>query len=293
MPDYSKRYTPEFKRKAVELCKSKGDDMRSRRQGARVRPGVALRPGQDRGRLRMRARRQPVPDGRGPQASEARERAAQTGERDTFNSKRLLRQPSAAAATPKEAKFAFVLMFKGSWPVSEMRDAELADDALGTAIARHRPAEGCVHRSDHGTQYVSVPVSKKMRGNGIKLSMGAVRSPWDNAAMKSPMGAVESEGVHARVYDKPGTGRARPARVHRARLQQGEDPLRAGLREPGRLREGQLVGRREEPPDGGIEPVNENEADSDSLRLGEQGPIEPPVGRREPALPDALSGQSL
>lgn len=194
MPERSKRHASEFKRKAVELCKSKGDDMRSRRQGARVRPGVALRLGQDRGRLRMRARRQPVPDGRGPQASEARER-------DTFNSERLLRQPSAAAATPKEAKFAFVLMFKGSWPVSEMREAELADDALRTAIARHRPVEGCVHHSDHGAQYVSVLLSKTMRGNGIKLSTGAARSPWDNAATESPMGTVKSEGAHAGACD--------------------------------------------------------------------------------------------
>lgn len=40
-----------------------------------------------------------------------------------------------------------------------------------------------------------------MRENGIKPSMGAVRSPWDNAAMESLMGIIKSEGVHARACD--------------------------------------------------------------------------------------------
>jgi transposase InsO family protein len=85
-------------------------------------------------------------------------------------------------------------------------DAELADDALRTAIARRGPAEGRARHSDHGAQCVSVLLSKTMRENGIMPSMGAVRSPWDNAAMESLMGAVESEGVHARARD--GRGRA-------------------------------------------------------------------------------------
>lgn len=53
----------------------------------------------------------------------------------------------------------------------------VADDALRTAIARRGPAEGCAHHGDHGAQYVSVLLSKKMRENGIRPSMGAVKSP--------------------------------------------------------------------------------------------------------------------
>lgn len=66
---------------------------------------------------------------------------------------------------------------------------------------RAADGSGCVHHSDHGAQYVSVLPSKTTRENGIRPSMGAARSPWDNAAMESLMGTVESEGVHARVYD--------------------------------------------------------------------------------------------
>lgn len=87
------------------------------------------------------------------------------------------------------------------WAMGPRIDAALADDALRMAIASRRPPEGCVHHSDHGAQYVSLLLSKTMREHGIRPSMGAVKSPWDNAAMESLMGIVKSEGVHARVYD--------------------------------------------------------------------------------------------
>ena len=78
--------------------------------------------------------------------------------------------------------------------------AELADEALKMALARRNPPEGCVHHSDHGSQYVSLLLSKTMRENGVRPSMGSISSPWDNAAMESLMGIVKSECVHARTY---------------------------------------------------------------------------------------------
>lgn len=78
--------------------------------------------------------------------------------------------------------------------------AELADEALKMALARRNPPEGCVRHSDHGSQYVSLLLSKTMRDNGIRPSMGSISSPWDNAAMESLMGIVKSECVHARTY---------------------------------------------------------------------------------------------
>lgn len=87
------------------------------------------------------------------------------------------------------------------WSMGPRIGAALADDALRMAIARRRPGRGCIHHSDHGAQYVSVLLSRTMREHGIRPSMGAVRSPWDNAAMESLMGTIKSEAVHARVYD--------------------------------------------------------------------------------------------
>ena len=78
--------------------------------------------------------------------------------------------------------------------------AELADDALKMALARRNPPDGCVHRNDRGSRYVSPPLSKTVRERGIRPSMGSISSPWDNAAMESLMGIVESECVHARTY---------------------------------------------------------------------------------------------
>lgn len=86
------------------------------------------------------------------------------------------------------------------WSMGPNITAELADEALKMALARRNPPEGCVHHSDHGSQYVSLLLSKTMRDNGIRPSMGSISSPWDNAAMESLMGIVKAECVHAQTY---------------------------------------------------------------------------------------------
>ena len=86
------------------------------------------------------------------------------------------------------------------WSMGPNITAEPADDALKMALARRNPPDGCVHHSDHGSQYVSLLLSKTMRENGIRPSMGSISSPRDNAAMESLMGIVKSECVHARTY---------------------------------------------------------------------------------------------
>lgn len=86
------------------------------------------------------------------------------------------------------------------WSMEPNITAELADDALKMALARRNPPEGCVHHSDHGSQYVSLLLSKTIWERGIPSSMGSISSPWDNAAMESLMGIVKSECVHAQTY---------------------------------------------------------------------------------------------
>ena len=86
------------------------------------------------------------------------------------------------------------------WSMGPNITAELADEALKMALARRNPPEGCIHHSDHGSQYVSLLLSKTMRSHGVRPSMGSISSPWDNAAMESLMGIVKSECVHARTY---------------------------------------------------------------------------------------------
>ncbi len=87
------------------------------------------------------------------------------------------------------------------WSMSPSMTAGLADDALKMAIARRRPPAGCVHHSDHGSQYVSLQLGRTMRDAGIEPSMGSISSPWDNAAMESLMGLIKAECVHARTFE--------------------------------------------------------------------------------------------
>lgn len=87
------------------------------------------------------------------------------------------------------------------WSMSPRMTADLADDALKMAIARRRPEKGCIHHSDHGSQYVSLLLGRTMRDAGIEPSMGSISSPWDNAAMESLMGLIKAECVHARTFE--------------------------------------------------------------------------------------------
>jgi transposase InsO family protein len=86
------------------------------------------------------------------------------------------------------------------WSMDKTMAATLADDALKMAIARRNPDKGCIHHSDHGSQYVSLLLGKTMNDNGITPSMGAIQSPWDNAATESFMGIIKSECAHAKTF---------------------------------------------------------------------------------------------
>ena len=87
------------------------------------------------------------------------------------------------------------------WPMSDRMDAGLADEALRMAIARRRPPAGCTRHSDHGSRYVPLRLGRAMGEDGIGPSMGAISSPWDNAAMESPMGLVKAERAPARTFE--------------------------------------------------------------------------------------------
>lgn len=59
-----------------------------------------------------------------------------------------------------------------------------------TAEFRQRAVD--LHRQS-GTTYAEVA--------RMRPSTGSMSSPWDNAAMESPMGPVKAECVHAETYD--------------------------------------------------------------------------------------------
>lgn len=85
--------------------------------------------------------------------------------------------------------------------MSDRMGAGLADEALEQAIARRRPPAGRIHRSEHGSRYVSLRLGRTMGENGIGPSMGAISPPRGNAAMEPPMGPARAECVHARTFE--------------------------------------------------------------------------------------------
>lgn len=87
------------------------------------------------------------------------------------------------------------------WSMSDRVGAGPADEAPEMAIARRRPPAGRIHRSEHGSRYVSLRPGRTMGENGIGPSMGAISPPWDNAAMESLMGPVRAGCVHARTFE--------------------------------------------------------------------------------------------
>ena len=141
------------------------------------------------------------------------------------------------------------------WSMGPNITAELADEALRMALARRNPPEGCVRHSDHGSQYVSLPLSETMRENGVRPSMGSIFLAVGQRCHGVAHGHREGR-VRARAdLRHPRGGRIGFVRVHRGRLQQGQDTFGAGLFQPRRVRRGQLA-RRRRPPEGCVKGVN-------------------------------------
>jgi len=68
--------------------------------------------------------------------------------------------------------------------------------AIEMAVARRRPAEGLVHHSDRGSQYVSLAFGERCREAGIDLSMTEGGSPLDNAVAESFFATLKKELVN-------------------------------------------------------------------------------------------------
>jgi putative transposase len=82
------------------------------------------------------------------------------------------------------------------WSLRRGLEAELVTEAIEMAVARRRPAEGLVHHSDRGSQYVSLAFGERCREAGIDLSMTEGGSPPDNAVAESFFATLKKELVN-------------------------------------------------------------------------------------------------
>ena len=80
-------------------------------------------------------------------------------------------------------------------------EARLTLAALVVAIATRRPAKGCVHHSDRGSQYASERYRKELTEHGLEGSMGRRGNPYDNAKAESFMKTLKVEAVYRMEYE--------------------------------------------------------------------------------------------
>ena len=79
------------------------------------------------------------------------------------------------------------------WSIDASPTAGLVTNALGMAIDARRPADSTVIHSDQGTQYGSWAFTRRALDAGLRPSMGAVGTCYDNAMMESFWSRVQVE----------------------------------------------------------------------------------------------------
>ena len=81
------------------------------------------------------------------------------------------------------------------WRVSSSLRSDLALDALEQALRARDTADGLVHHSDHGSQYLAICYTQRLAAAGVEASVGSVGDAYDNAMAETVMGLFKTELV--------------------------------------------------------------------------------------------------
>jgi putative transposase len=84
------------------------------------------------------------------------------------------------------------------WRASRTLRTDLALDALDQALYFRPRADGLVHHSDRGVQYLSIRYTGRLAAEGIQCSVGSVGDSYDNALAESVIGLYKTEVIHRR-----------------------------------------------------------------------------------------------
>lgn len=79
------------------------------------------------------------------------------------------------------------------WRVSTSMKADLVLDALEQAIWARSGAEGVVHHSDRGSQYLSIRYTERLSEAGFEPSVGTTGDSYDNALAETIIGLYKTE----------------------------------------------------------------------------------------------------
>jgi transposase InsO family protein/transposase-like protein len=85
------------------------------------------------------------------------------------------------------------------WSLDRRPTAAMVNAALGMAIDARRPVGTLVH-SDHGSQYTSWTFSQRIRAAGLAHSLGTTGDAFDNAAVESFWGRMQTELLDTRKW---------------------------------------------------------------------------------------------
>jgi transposase InsO family protein len=86
------------------------------------------------------------------------------------------------------------------WRASRSLETGLALDALEQAIWDRLDGDpdSLIHHSDHGSQYLSIRYTERLRDAGIEPSTGSVGDSFDNAMAETINGLYKTEVIHRR-----------------------------------------------------------------------------------------------
>jgi putative transposase len=86
------------------------------------------------------------------------------------------------------------------WRQSSSMHTEFVLDALEQALYDRKPSEadGLVHHSDRGSQYLSIRYSERLAEAGIEPSVGSKGDSYDNALAETINGLYKAEVIHRR-----------------------------------------------------------------------------------------------
>jgi transposase InsO family protein len=84
------------------------------------------------------------------------------------------------------------------WRVARSMRTDLVLDALEQALWARGGAEGVIHHSDMGSQYLSIRYSERLAEAGMESSVGSRRDSYDNAMAETINGLYKAELIHLR-----------------------------------------------------------------------------------------------
>ncbi len=104
--------------------------------------------------------------------------------------------------------FVYVAIVLDAWSrrvvgyaLSRSIDVRLTLAALGAAVTGRKPAPGCVHHSDRGSQYAAKAYRDELAAKGLKGSMGRRGNPYNNAKAESFMKTLKVEAVYPMAFE--------------------------------------------------------------------------------------------